>query len=75
MLLAIYEVDHDVKGILSESDIIENFIEILLRKHFMDTPPNKPQFKELRHFLGYLGFTLFKTNVILFQIMIFCRLQ
>ncbi|EOK0266785.1 NACHT domain-containing NTPase [Escherichia coli] len=62
MLLAIYEVDHDVKGILSESDIIENFIEILLRKHFMDTPPNKPQFKELRHFLGYLGFTLFKNK-------------
>lgn len=28
----------------------------------MDTPPNKPQFKELRHFLGYLGFTLFKNK-------------
>lgn len=55
MLLAIYEVDHDIKGILSESDIIENFIEILLRKHFMDTPPDKPQFKELLHFLGFLG--------------------
>ncbi|MEX5206921.1 metallophosphoesterase [Citrobacter freundii] len=60
MLLAIYEVDHDIKGILSESDIIENFIEILLRKHFMDTPPNKPQFKELLHFLGFLASNLFE---------------
>ncbi|AFE57991.1 hypothetical protein Q7S_08755 [Rahnella aquatilis HX2] len=62
MLLAIYEVDHDFKGILSESDIIENFIEILLRKHFMDTPPNKPQFKELLHFMGYLGKSLFDSR-------------
>lgn len=59
MLLAIYEVDHDIKKILSESDIIENFIEILLRKHFMDTPSNKPQYKELLHFLGYFSKCLF----------------
>ncbi|HEK1829907.1 metallophosphoesterase [Proteus penneri] len=55
MLLAIFEVDNDVKGILSESDIIENFIEILLKKHIMATPSNKPQYKELLHFLGYFG--------------------
>lgn len=60
MLLAIYEVDHDIKGILNESDIIENFIEILLRKHFMDTPANKPQYKELLHFLGFIGKHLFE---------------
>lgn len=60
MLLAIYEVDHDIKGILTESDIIENFIEILLRKHFMDTPANKPQYKELLHFLGFIGKSLFE---------------
>lgn len=60
MLLAIYEVDHDIKGILTESDIIENFIEILLRKHFMDTPANKPQYKELLHFLGFIGKNLFE---------------
>ncbi|ELV2795788.1 metallophosphoesterase [Enterobacter ludwigii] len=59
MLLAIYEVDHDIKGILTESDIIQNFIEILLRKHFMDTPANKPQYKELLHFLGFIGKSLF----------------
>jgi UDP-2,3-diacylglucosamine pyrophosphatase LpxH len=59
MLLSIYEVDHDIKKILSESDIIENFIEILLRKHFMDTPSNKPQYKELLHFLGYFSKCLF----------------
>lgn len=55
MLLAIFEVDPDIKGILSESDIIENFIEILLKKHIMTTPSDKPQYKELLHFLGYFG--------------------
>ncbi|HEM7133131.1 TPA: metallophosphoesterase [Providencia rettgeri] len=55
MLLAIFEVDNDVKGILSESDIIENFIEILLKKHILATPSNKPQYKELLHFLGFFG--------------------
>ncbi|PQK95094.1 hypothetical protein CG435_22445 [Pantoea ananatis] len=60
MLLAIYEIDHDINKILSEADIIENFIEILLRKHFMDTPSNKPQYKELLHFMGYFAKKLFE---------------
>lgn len=62
MLLAIYEADNEIRGILTESDIIENFIEILLKKHIMDTPSDKPQYKELLHFLGFLGKTCFQTE-------------
>lgn len=54
MLLAIYENKRELKGILNEADVIENFIEILLKKHFVSTSPNQPQYKELLHFLGFL---------------------
>ncbi|WP_454834242.1 metallophosphoesterase [Pseudomonas lini] len=54
MLLAIYENKRELKGILNEADVIENFIEILLRKHFVNASPDFPQYKELLHFLGYL---------------------
>lgn len=54
MLLAIYENKRELKGILNEADVIENFIEILLKKHFINTSPNQPQYKELLHFLGFL---------------------
>lgn len=54
MLLAIYENKRELKGVLNEADVIENFIEILLRKHFINTAPQQPQYKELLHFLGYL---------------------
>ncbi|WNF47976.1 metallophosphoesterase [Pseudomonas sp. SG20056] len=53
MLLAIYENKRELKGIINESDVIENFIEILLRKHFIQASPQQPQYKELLHFLGY----------------------
>jgi predicted phosphodiesterase len=53
MLLAIYENKRELKGIINESDVIENFIEILLRKHFINTSSQLPQYKELLHFLGY----------------------
>lgn len=58
MLLAIYENKRELKGILNEADVIENFIEILLRKHFINTSPQHPQYKELLHFLGYLCHTM-----------------
>lgn len=67
MLLAIFEVDPDIKGILSESDIIENFIEILLKKHIMTTPSDKPQYKELLHFLGYFGKHCFENEKTFFS--------
>jgi len=54
MLLAIYENKRELKGILNEADVIENFIEILLRKHFVNASQDYPQYKELLHFLGYL---------------------
>ncbi|HVI43055.1 MAG TPA: metallophosphoesterase, partial [Anaerovoracaceae bacterium] len=54
MLLTIYENKRELKGILNEADVIENFIEILLRKHFINASPELPQYKELLHFLGYL---------------------
>lgn len=54
MLLAIYENKRELKGILNEADVIENFIEILLKKHFVNASPELPQYKELLHFLGYL---------------------
>lgn len=54
MLLAIYENKRELKGILNEADVIENFIEILLKKHFINTSPNQPQYKELLHFLGFI---------------------
>ncbi|WP_283010950.1 metallophosphoesterase [Cronobacter turicensis] len=55
MLLTIYEIKSEFEGILTEADIIENFIEILLKKHCINTPKTKPQYKELLHFLGYLS--------------------
>lgn len=61
-LLAIYDVDNTTHGILTESDVIENFIEILLRKHFMLPTKNKPQYKELLHFLGYISSKFFEMN-------------
>ncbi|MEH8265385.1 metallophosphoesterase [Aeromonas veronii] len=61
-LLAIYDVDNTTHGILTESDVIENFIEILLRKHFMIPTNNKPQYKELLHFLGYISSKFFELN-------------
>ena len=55
MLLTIYEIKSEFEGILTEADIIENFIEILLKKHCVTTTRAKPQYKELLHFLGYLS--------------------
>ena len=55
ILLVIYESENDLSGILNESDIIENYIEILLRKHCMDIPADKPQYKVLIQFFGYLA--------------------
>lgn len=63
-LLAIYDVDNTTHGILTESDVIENFIEILLRKHFMIPTKNKPQYKELLHFLGYISSKFFEKNAV-----------
>ncbi len=63
MLLTIYEIKSDFDGILTEADIIENFIEILLRKHCMNTPKNKPQFKELLHFIGFLSKVFYQSKI------------
>ncbi|KZZ49910.1 hypothetical protein A3758_13755 [Oleiphilus sp. HI0118] len=55
ILLAIYENKKELVGILSESDIIENYIEILLDKHGTDASPDKPQYQDLKHLMGYLS--------------------
>ena len=55
MLLAIYENEKELSKIFNESDIIENFIEILLRKHNMNTPADKPQYKDLLRFMAFLA--------------------
>lgn len=62
MLLAIYEVENHLSNILSESDIIENFIEIILKKHCMDIPSDLPQYKVLLHFMGFLSKRIFHDN-------------
>ncbi|ENN8436507.1 metallophosphoesterase [Enterobacter kobei] len=59
MLLTIYEIKSEFEGILTEADIIENFIEILLKKHCVNTSKSKPQYKELLHFLGYISKDLY----------------
>ncbi|WP_010260505.1 NACHT domain-containing protein, partial [Pantoea agglomerans] len=63
MLLTIYEIKSEFDGILTEADIIENFIEILLKKHCMNTPKSRPQYKELMHFLGYFSKSLYNKNL------------
>jgi hypothetical protein len=60
MLLSIYEDKNDFIGIMNESDIVENYIEILLNKHDVKPSPNKPQFSDLRHFMGFLSSNLVK---------------
>ena len=60
ILLVIYESEKDLNSILSESDIIENYIEILLHKHCMEVPENKPQYKVLIQFLGYLATSMLR---------------
>ncbi|WP_072038115.1 metallophosphoesterase [Pectobacterium brasiliense] len=55
MLLTIYELKSEIQGILTEADIIENFIEILLKKHCINKEKSQPQYKELMHFLGFLA--------------------
>lgn len=63
VLLSIYENKKDLVGILSESDIIENYIEILLEKHSMSTAPNKPQFQDLKHLMGFISSKMLKNKV------------
>lgn len=55
MLLAIYENEKELSKIFNESDIIENFMEILLSKHNMNRPSNKPQYKDLLRFMAFLA--------------------
>lgn len=63
MLLAIYELKSEIQGILTEADIIENFIEILLRKHCINKDKSQPQFKELMHFMGFLSKSYYEKDV------------
>lgn len=62
MLLAIYELKSEIQGILTEADIIENFIEILLKKHCVTKDKTQPQFKELMHFMGFLAKHFYDTQ-------------
>jgi len=55
MLLAIYENERELSKIFNESDIIENFIEILLNKHKMDRPSHKPQYKDILRYMAFLA--------------------
>ncbi len=55
MLLSIYENKRELKGLFTEANLIENFVEILLKKHCIYTSWQKPQFKTLLHFLGFLS--------------------
>ncbi|WP_143870697.1 metallophosphoesterase family protein [Catenovulum sediminis] len=64
ILLVIYENRKEVIGILNEADIIENYIEILLHKHKFDPNPNKPQYKNLIHFLGHLAHEMLKRKTL-----------
>ena len=64
MLLAIYENTQDINNILNESDVIENFIEVLLKKHCMDIPSSKPQYKTLIHFMGFVSKKYFENSSI-----------
>ncbi|EKF9437276.1 metallophosphoesterase, partial [Vibrio cholerae] len=54
ILLSIFEQKNNLVGILNESDIIENYIEILLHKHCMVESKNKPTYKIIIHFLGFI---------------------
>ncbi len=55
ILLAIYETNNTLVGILSEADVIENFIEVLLHKHCMEIKVNKPTYKVMIHFMGFVA--------------------
>jgi len=56
MLYEIYNKKHSLDGILTESDIIENFVEMMLRKHYMNERSEKdPPYKTLIHFLGFVS--------------------
>lgn len=54
ILLSIYEQKNNLVGILNESDIIENYIEILLHKHCMIESKSRPSYKIIIHFLGFI---------------------
>ncbi|WP_434939096.1 metallophosphoesterase [Shewanella sp. HL-SH8] len=55
ILLVIYENKNELVGIISEADIIENYIEILLQKHCIDISLKKPPYKVLIHLMGYIS--------------------
>ncbi|WP_111637451.1 metallophosphoesterase [Marinomonas shanghaiensis] len=55
ILLSIYEKKNSLVGILSESDIIENYIEILLSKHDMDSSTSKPKYNDLKHLCSQIS--------------------
>ncbi|PMO18467.1 hypothetical protein BCT15_03610 [Vibrio splendidus] len=54
ILLLIYEEKNNLVGILNEADIIENYIEILLHKHCINSNTKYPTYKVLLHLLGYI---------------------
>ncbi|MEZ8450637.1 hypothetical protein AB6C66_07340 [Vibrio splendidus] len=54
ILLLIYEEKSNLVGILNEADIIENYIEILLHKHCVNSNTKYPTYKVLLHLLGYI---------------------
>lgn len=67
ILLVIYESKNELVGIVSEADIIENYIEILLHKHCFDNSSSKPSYKVLLHFMGFFSRRLLKDKKLCFN--------
>lgn len=55
ILMEIYENKNSLVGILTEADVIEVYIEILLNKHVLKGGKNKPTYKILVHFMGFIA--------------------